>query len=720
MKSLFLACCLGLLCPWFWINGLSAADYLPAFSGAEGFGAITPGGRGGKVVHVTNLNDAGPGSFREAVNVSGPRTVVFDVSGIIRLESELSVTEPFLTIAGHTAPGQGVIIANETVSLDTHDIIIRYMRFRRGATDYDRRDDALGSDATPGNIIIDHVSTSWGLDENISLYRNKQNPALREGGSTVLPARNLTIQWTISSEALNPNDHAFGSTVGGAGANFHHNLWASNTGRNPSLSFSFFLDFRNNVHFNWQHRSMDGAGPEAHVNVINSYYKPGPATERDVRYRIVEPEIRDGVREGGVGEWYVNGNHVVGSPTISADNWAGGVQFEQHFPEEWARVDAPHVRVVPPDDPDDPHDDDGTGEIFGTGNPLPIELPVIATQSAEEAYATVLERSGATLPVRDAVDKRVIETVASGNATAGPAENGIINHPDEVGGYPDIPELTRAANWDSDRDCIPDAWETAHGLNSADPEDRNADFDRDGYTNLEEYLHELGAFAAVETIVWQGSINNRYAEIRNWSISFQPSRLDTVLIDSGRTVVDAIGQHAGHLRVAPAEGQTAAIDVTSGWLAVAEDLEIAEGGLLEVGGDARLSVGGSLVNHGTVRLSGDADLAVDGTFINEGVLDISQWQGTLPEEWVNRGIVLRAGTVALRSVNLNGEGLELNIHAEPGHHYQLQSRTDPATGSWDNLGASIFTENGVFSVVQPLAGMEIPRFFRVIQVAGSD
>ena len=602
---------------------------VPAFSGAEGFGAVTPGGRGGDVLHVTHIGDSGPGSFRAALEAGGPRTVVFDVSGIIQLESELNVMNPYLTIAGHTAPGEGIIVAGETVSLDTHDIIVRYMRFRRGAVDQSRRDDALGSDRTTGNIIIDHVSASWGLDENMSIYRYKINPPLLPGGSTVLPTRNVTIQWSISSEALNPFNHAFGSTLGGAGVNHHHNLWACNTGRNPSLSFSFFIDFRNNVLFNWRHRSVDGAGPEAHVNVINNYYKPGPATgSSNIRYRIVEPEIRGGVYYGGVGWWYVEGNVVEGYPDITADNWAGGVQFEQPFPIDWARVDMPHTHVVPPDDPDDPHDDDGTGPAYGTGNPLPIDLPIIAIQSAEDAYESILAGAGATLPTRDVVDQRVTDMVATGLATAGPAGNGIINHPDEVGGYPGIAVVTRSLDWDHDGDGMPTDWELGHGLDPNDAHDRNDDFDADGFTNLEDYLNELGAFPAVQDIVWEGAINNRYARIENWNIGFQPSRLDTVVINSGAIVVDTIGQDAGRLLIASGPNDVASLNIAEGWLKVAQEIVI---GITP-------SSAGTLILSGGLLATPTLNKGTAGEFVFTG--------GTLCADEVNFDLECRGGTIS--------------------------------------------------------------------------
>src|SRR5699024_9643269 len=201
---------------------------IPAFPGAEGGGSYTPGGRGGEVYVVTSLKDSGPGTFREALEAGGARTVVFNVSGIIRLESPIYIRAPYLTIAGQTAPGDGVCVAGESVKINTHDVIIRHMRFRRGETEVTRRDDALGGPAV-GNIMIDHVSASWGLDENLSIYRNIFNTGDER---KKLPTVNITIQNTISAEGLDTYNHAFGSTIGGHNSTFMRNLWANNVGRN--------------------------------------------------------------------------------------------------------------------------------------------------------------------------------------------------------------------------------------------------------------------------------------------------------------------------------------------------------------------------------------------------------------------------------------------------------------------------------------------------------
>ncbi len=386
-------------------------------------------GRGGTVYEVTNLSDTGPGSFRAACEASGTRTVVFRVSGKIQLATELSITNPYLTIAGQTAPGNGVCIAGETVSLDTHDIIVRHLRIRRGSTDANRRDDALGSNSTTGNIIVDHCSTSWGLDENLSIYRYK------DSGEHVWPTQNVTIQYCVSSEALNTYSHAFGATWGGTLCSYHHNLFACNTGRNPSLSFPMVLDFRNNVLYNWDYRTIDGADGRAQVNIADNYYKSGPATDSgELRYRIVKPDNRAPTDDyPGTGVWYVEGNYVVGFPGITADNWSGGVQYDGFLDQNVHRA------------------------------LVPFAAPALAEDdTAEEAYARVLAEVGATRPGRDAVDIRIMGMVAAGAVTYG---NGIITNPSNVGGYPTYPQVFLDPNvYDPDHDGMLSDWELAHGL----------------------------------------------------------------------------------------------------------------------------------------------------------------------------------------------------------------------------------------------------------------
>src|SRR3954466_9124056 len=308
---------------------LPQAD-IPAFPGAEGGGAYSFGGRGGKVIVVTSLEDRGPGTFREACETGGARIVVFNVAGIIHLKTPVIVRAPYITIEGQSAPGDGVCIAGESVWLNTHDVVVRFMRFRRGETNVGRRDDAIGGNPV-GNIMIDHVSASWGLDENMSMYRHMYNDstgAIEQKEGTA----NITIQNSIFSESLDTWNHAFGSTLGGENCMFVRNIWADNAGRNPSIGWNGVFNFVNNTVFNWVHRSTDGGDYTAMYNIINNYYKPGPSTPKNepIGHRILKPESgRSKLKYHVYGRAYVNGNIVEGNERVTKDNWDGGVQIEE-------------------------------------------------------------------------------------------------------------------------------------------------------------------------------------------------------------------------------------------------------------------------------------------------------------------------------------------------------------------------------------------------------
>ncbi|MBO9595547.1 MAG: polysaccharide lyase [Niabella sp.] len=454
---------------------------LPAFPGAEGGGAYTPGGRGGNVLVVTNLNDSGPGSFRWACEQGGARIIVFNVAGIIRLKSPVSIRAPYITIMGQSAPGDGVCIAGESVLIDTHDVIIRFMRFRRGATEVTRRDDGLGGNPV-GNIIIDHVSASWGLDENMSIYRHVYDRKA-DGKGEKLPTVNVTIQNSIFSEALDTYNHAFGSTIGGRNSTFMRNLWANNIARNPSVGMDGDFGFVNNVIFNWWNRSADGGDNKSLYNFINNYYKPGPITPKDrpIGYRILKPESGRAFKDSLVfGKAYVNGNIVEGNGRVTKDNWDGGVQLED------VKDAATYLQQIRVD------------------QPFPIAaFPVL---SAADAYGYVLQNAGALLPVRDAVDKRIVEDVRTGTITYSPDahtapvskflkrrlradsyKNGIISDIAQVGGYPDYKGTPYK---DSDNDGIPDAVEKKMGLNPNKASDAAA-IAKNGYSNIENYLNGL-------------------------------------------------------------------------------------------------------------------------------------------------------------------------------------------------------------------------------------
>ena len=466
---------------------------IPAFPGAEGGGMSTCGGRGGRVITVTNLNDSGEGSLRWACLQGGARIIVFNVAGIIHLESPLTILAPYITIAGQTAPGDGICIAGESFEISTHDVIVRHLRIRRGGTNPARREDAMGGNPI-GNIMIDHCSTSWGLDENISFYRHMYDP--EDGGKArKLPAVNVTIQNTISSQALDSYNHAFGSTLGGENASFMRNLWANNAGRNPSIGWNGVFNFVNNVLFNWVHRSVDGGDYTALYNMINNYYKPGPLTPKDspVGHRILKPESgRSKLGYLVFGRVYADGNIVEGNERVTRDNWDGGIQVQ----------DLPN-----------------TGEYTKAirwNRPFP--MPYISIMPTQEAYEFVLANAGATVPKRDIVDERLMEQIRTGKVyydeTVDPEsyyqfkyrrlpkdsyKQGIITDVSQVGGYP---EYKGAPYRDNDGDGMPDEWEVKYGLNPTDSSDVNGD----GYTNIEKYINGINPRKKVD---WRDLKHNR-------------------------------------------------------------------------------------------------------------------------------------------------------------------------------------------------------------------
>jgi hypothetical protein len=395
-----------------------------------------------------------------------------------------------LTIDGHTAPGDGVCVAGESTWVDTHDVVIRYMRFRRGNTSVFDRDDGLGGNPI-GNIIVDHCSCSWGGDENISMYRHIVPTNNQEAK---FPTLNITLQWNISSEALNTYNHAFGGTWGGRNNSFHHNLFANNTARNPSIGMTGDFNFVNNVLFNWRHRTVDGGDKDSLYNIINNYYKPGPAAgSRAVTHRILQPSATQKKPDliAYYGKAYVAGNVVEGFDAVTKDNWNGGVQF---------------AGAGSKDDPDTMPSDTTSPLIEKVRVSQAFPMAPVPMTSAPDAYAAVLADAGATLPHRDPVDLRVIQTVKTGQvwsmgktftppSMAGIAQNdigkagdGIITDPAQVGGYP---EYKGKPFKDLGADGIPLAWKKKFGLDVNDVSLAQKDLQGDGYTVMDKYLAGL-------------------------------------------------------------------------------------------------------------------------------------------------------------------------------------------------------------------------------------
>lgn len=421
-----------------------------AFPTAEGFGAYTKGGRGGKVLHVTNLNNDGEGSLRWAINQDYPRTIVFDVSGIIELTETLLISKPYITIAGQTAPGGGVCLKGETLRVEANEVIIRYIRVRLG-DGKNGQGSLQGKDAISiakgNNIIVDHCSTSWSLDEVLSTSTYKPN------------LTNVTIQWCFITEALNPEQHGFGSLIrgtGGAKYSYLYNLYAHNQGRNPrpgnydmndisTDSLGLLLDFRNNVIYNW---GGGHAGYNADkksvlkLNYINNYLIAGiNSDDNGIAYSTGSPYNKA----------YLEGNFY--NHRQPKNQWE-----LVRFNKNWTADNIKNFKQQQP---------------FESGFVRPI--------SAIESYKAILKNGGASRPKRDAIDSRIVKDVQHYTGK-------IINSQAEVGGWSTLKSTAKPL--DTDKDGMPDKWEMAHGLNENDASDCNL-FAPNGYTQLENYLNQI-------------------------------------------------------------------------------------------------------------------------------------------------------------------------------------------------------------------------------------
>ena len=444
-----------------------------AFPGAQGGGAYTTGGRGGVVVHVTTLEDTKDpstgqpsfGTLRKAVQMDGTRTIVFDVSGTIYLKSQLEIASGNVTIAGQTAPGDGICIAGYPVVVKASNVIMRFLRFRMGDTNKVEGDALSINDKK--NILIDHCSFSWSTDECVSCYGNTD----------------FTLQYCIISESLNNSVHAKGAhgyagIWGGENTTFHHNLLAHHSSRMPRFDHDYVTednigptDFINNVVYNWGSNSAYGgesrtsSGNQRQYNFIANYYKPGPATKSGVKDRLLNPTTKCSNCGSSVtpGKFYIVNNTMYGSSTVTADNWSG-VYPDESSKKAQCRSD----------------------------KRFKLDTPYANEQTAQEAYETVLAKVGCSLK-RDAIDMRIVNEVKNGSYTytgSNGSTGGLIDTPSDVGGWPTY-SGTRTEVEDADKDGILDAWETEHGLNPADPADAKLTTLQSPYLNLEVYMNEL-------------------------------------------------------------------------------------------------------------------------------------------------------------------------------------------------------------------------------------
>ncbi|MBN1951637.1 MAG: hypothetical protein JW801_10565 [Bacteroidales bacterium] len=417
---------------------------LKAFPTAEGYGAYATGGRGGSVLYVTNLNEDGPGSLREALESEGPRTVVFAVSGTLALSDLIQIKNPYLTIAGQTAPAKGITLINSGIAIKTHDVIIRHIRIRPGdASDgypYEDRD-AIVIGNNSYNVILDHVSASWAVDEIISTWSEPQQ---------------ITVQWSIFSEALSYSKHpegehskAFLIASNTQKISVHHNLFAHNNDRTPAIVGEGVTgDLVNNLVYNWgQHAFTYSSSPAEHgcnINLMYNHFLKGRSSIGD--FFPINREFYDS-------KIFIGGNTGDDSLLIEYNT------NPQYFITEYDFL--------------------VNGPVGWEKN---IEIDVF-----ERLWESVLEDAGATLPKRDETDERIVNDVL--NLTGK-----IINSQDELGGYPEWPVVILSPAeldaYDFDRDGMADAWERKNDLDPTDPEDRNSDIDGNGYTNLEEFLNK--------------------------------------------------------------------------------------------------------------------------------------------------------------------------------------------------------------------------------------
>ena len=474
-------------------TSITAWAQAPAFPGAEGFARYITGGRGGSVYHVTNLNDSGTGSLREALGKSGKRTIVFDVSGVINLKSDLKISKGDVTIAGQTSPGDGITLANYTVTVAADNVIIRFIRFRRGnAVNINDGADAIWGRQRK-NIMLDHCSFSWSIDEVASFYDN----------------RTFTMQWCTIAEALtnaghDKGAHGYGGIWGGKEASFHHNFllhlqnrvprfngaryaWDGyDTSKYPNTIQAERVDFRNCVMYNWGTGGCYGGPGGGYINMVNNYYKAGPATTNKTRVTQISKSDSsnggDNPFPGYTSRYYIHGNYVTAAGDDAENYDWKGVVYDNGIPT------VNGVRCV---------NDSKNYYGEGAGNiPIKLDEPIdageVTTHSATVAFEKVVAYAGASYK-RDAVDERYAQEAIDGTATytgSVTGKKGIIDTQNDVGGWPELDKGTKPT--DSDKDGMPDDWETANGLNPKVNDSKLYTIDTKAYyTNLEVYMNSL-------------------------------------------------------------------------------------------------------------------------------------------------------------------------------------------------------------------------------------
>jgi hypothetical protein len=614
---------------------------LPFFPGAEGFGGNFTGTApaagwfsNATVYRVTNLNDSGAGSLRGAFQENtANRIIIFDVGGVIQLTSDSLDIKNIQNyyIAGQTAPSPVTVYGNTTQITHSNNkqhfnTILRYMTFRKGSGE---GQDAItfaggGDNGIATNMILDHVSGSWAEDEILSVTNYNTN---------------VTVQYSMINDSL-VNNHAYGSLMRpktDANVSFHHNLYANNASRQARFgtydAMTLTADFRNNVVYNFRDRASYAGGSSeseqeyADINYVGNYIVAGPGTTGTTN-------IAFSVDKNVDARVYQSGNFIDPNKNTVLDGSDTGWNM--------FRVSTPVT--------------DQTLTQMAT----PFAMAPVTTQTAPDAYQQIVEYVGNFWWAREAIDTRVIGNLTNFTGVPIAASAPIAS---ELSALLATPMTTHAAGYDADNDGMQDAWETLHGGNLV----WNADFDNDGYINLIEFINEKGEFPAPAPIVFNGSANTRYANIMNWKTNdggitagsnWQPSKYDVAIVNSGNVVVDAVGQHAGVLQIAPNNGNVATLSVNSGWLKVAEELQVGS-----ATGDGTLNI----ATAGTVfapvvtvgasgELKGTGDIV--GNVLNNGLVSPGTSPGTLD---ISGNFAQNAGGVLKMEISSISSYDQLNI-----------------------------------------------------------
>ncbi len=546
LSAVFLAAALG-------VSGATAQN-IKSFPQAEGFGAEATGGRGGVVYHVTSLGDSNtPGTLRygiESLNPNVPVTIVFDVGGWINLNENLGIVRSNVTIAGQTAPGDGIGVRNRKFSVGGDDIVVRHVHFAYGKTAA-AANDTVNVNNNSSDVIFDHIAAVMSRDEAFSAQ-----------------STNLTLQWSTVSYGL--QTHSAGSLLEQpTNLSFHHNLWAHNHTRNPKARVQGAFDYVNNVVYDYD------IGFIAGDSGTTDYFWPN---NFDGNTFITGPNDS--------GNRMITDGHAENTGLYFGTNHYDGDGDTQHDPEVYTGSSRNLGNVV-------------SGSYTRVTTPYPVADPIWQDANPEAAYQRVLSEFGPKPTHRNDLNSLLAANVVNRTGFQISTQTQL---PISDGGWGEI--LGGAAPLDTDRDGMPDAWEERYGL-SPTVANNNGDFDSDGFTDLEEYLNDLAAFKATGPLEFSGT--GRYADWNNWTRRWEPSRVDDVWVNVGVATVDAVGQRAGDLHLGAAAGSDGTLAVTGGGIEVTSDLTVGGAGLGAVeqtGGKVHVLEGGVAIQNGQYRLAG--------------------------------------------------------------------------------------------------------------------